>query len=172
MGSAQSIALPEPMPGEIWPLGRRLASVAFEVAASGRLPPPAASGPWLDAASLAAWRDSGGAVAVRRLAVGYGPLGVSGGGRLTLDAQLQPRGEAALTVLGYTETLDALVAAHVVTGHAAQAAGAVLALLARPPVGGGAPEVALNLVLRDRVLTAAGFPLLRLPALTWPGGGA
>jgi hypothetical protein len=154
VGSAQSIDLPEAPPGGVLPLGRHVASVAFEAVLAGRL-----------SSGVAGWRASGGAVTVRRLAVGYGPLGLSGGGRLTLDAQLQPEGDAALTVLGYAETLDALVASHVLSTHAAQAAGAVLGLLARPPAGGGAPEVALNLTLRDRVLTAAGFPLLRLPRL-------
>ena len=172
VGSAQSIALPEPRPGEVWPLGRHLASVAFEASLSGRLPPPSASGAWPDAADLAAWRDSGGAVVIKRLALGYGPLGVSGGGRAVLDAALQPAGQADLTVLGYAETLDALVAAHVLTAHAAQAAGAVLGLLARAPAGGGAPEVALGVTVRDRTLSVAGFPLLRAPPLSWPAGGA
>ncbi len=170
VGSAQSIVLPAPLPGEAWPLGRHVASAAFELVAHGRLPQPTDAAGWLDRAALAAWRDSGGALDVRRLAVGYGPLGVSGGGHLALDAELQPTGQASFQLLGYAETLDALAAAHVVTAHAAQAAAAVLGLLARAPADGGAPEVPLGVSLRDRVLTAAGFPLLRLPMLTWPGG--
>lgn len=169
-GSAQSIVLPEPLADETWPLGRRLASVAFEAALSGSLPPPRAPDTsWPDAASASAWRESGGRIELRRVAIGYGPLGLAGSADLSLDAQLQPAGQAALRVLGYADTLDALVAAHVIDGHAARAAGAVLALLARPPQEGAAPEVALDLTLRDRVLTAAGFPLLRLSPLAWPG---
>ncbi len=164
-GSAQSIVLPEPLPGEVWPLGRHLASLAFQAGLHGRLPPPSASRSWLSPAVLSAWRDSGGAIDLRRLAIGYGPLGLAGNAHLALDSGLQPMGTASLRVLGYAETLDALVAAHVVTAHAARAAGAVLALLARAPEGGGAPEVPLDVTLRDRVLTVAGFPLAKLPSL-------
>ena len=168
-GSAQSIALPTPLPSEIWPLGRRLASVAFDAVLSGRPPflPILASS--ADAPSLAAWRDSGGAVDIRRLALGYGPLGLSGSGRAELDSRLQPIGTAELTLLGYAETLDTLVAAHLLDAHAAQAAGAVLSLLAGPPAGGGSPQVTLAVRLRGGVLSAAGFPLLRVPDVTWPG---
>ncbi len=168
-GSAQSITLPAPLPGENWPLGRHLASVAFEAELHGTLPAPTATRAWLSPATLSAWRDSGGAIDMQRLAVGYGPLGVAGQAHLALNAALQPEGTATLRVLGYAETLDALVAAHVVTAHAARAAEAVLALLARAPAEGGAPEVSLDVTLRDRVLTIAGFPVTKLPNLTWPG---
>ncbi len=119
---------------------------------------------------MAAWRDAGGAFLVQRLALGYGPLGLSGNGRFGLDERLQPSGEAQVQVLGYAETLKTLTASHVMTAHAAQAIGAVLALLARPPEGGGAPEVDAAVSLQNRTLTVAGFPLVQLSPITWPSG--
>lgn len=165
-GSAQAITLPEPPPGEILPLGSRLASVSFDATLHGSLP-----GPLLDTSTLATWRDAGGDIVVQRLALGYGPLGLSGNGRVGLDERLQPSGEAKVQVLGYAETLKTLTASHVMTAHAAQAIGAVLALLARPPEGGGAPQVDANVSLQNRTLTVAGFPILQLPAIAWPSGG-
>ena len=159
VGSAQSIALPS-LPGIVLPLGPRIASVAFDAVLHTPLAPP-----YLTAAALTRWRDADGLVAVRRFAIGYGPLGLSGQGRFTLDAGLQPTGRAALHVVGQTETLDALVAGHVITSHVASAAGAVFDLLAQTPAGGGAPQVDTTLELRDGLLIVAGFPLLRLPRL-------
>ena len=162
-GSAQSIGLPSPLPGEVQPLGPRLASLAFEAVVRGDL-----SAFTLNAATLAAWRDAGGAVEVSRLALGYGPLGLSGQGRFRLDAQLQPEGEASLRIIGYAQTIQALVGAKLLSAHAATAAGAVLGLLARPPEGGGASQVQTTASLLDGVLTVAGFPLLRVANVAWP----
>ncbi len=162
VGSAQSIGLPVP-PGTALPLGPRIASVAFDAVLHGT--PPA---PFLSAPALSAWRDAGGAVGVRRFALGYGPLGVSGQGRFQLDAALQPIGRADLHIVGQAETLDALASGHVISAHVAVAAGAVLSLLAQPPAGGGTPQVDTTLVVRDGVAVVAGFPLLRLPPLAWP----
>jgi hypothetical protein len=163
--SAQSIALPEPRPGEILPLGPRLASLSFDAAMHGSLHLAR-----LDAASLTAWRDGGGAVDISRLALGYGPLGLSAQGRFALDGDLQPAGQATLTIVGYAATLQALTASHVLTASMARAIGAVMTLLAHAPDGGGAPLVDTTLAVRHQVVSIAGFPLARLPPLLWPDG--
>lgn len=160
--SAQAIDLPPPSAGREWPLGRRLASISGDATLHEPLPDTG------NPAALAGWRDLGGRLTVSRGAFGYGPLGVLGSGSLTLDAALQPAAAAELHVLGAAATLDALAQAHVLTADAAMAAKAVLGLLTRTPEAGGAPVVDLPLRLRDRVLSLAGYPLARLPALSWP----
>jgi hypothetical protein len=163
IGSAQSIALPIP-PGETMPLGPRIASVAFDLTLRGSIPPP-----YLTAGALTAWRGDRGAIDLDRFALGYGPLGVSGNGRFDLDAALQPEGRAALHLVGQAETVAALAAARVISSHVAIAANAVLSLLAHTPPGGGVPQVDTGLVLEDGILSVAGFPLLRVPPVAWPG---
>ncbi len=166
--SAQSIELPGPRPGQVQPLGRRLASVSGDATVFGSLqgtPDPAAA--------LAAWRDAGGHIAVTRFGIGYGPLGLSGHGDLRLDAGLQPLAQATLRLIGWARALDALAAAGVVPGRSVAAMKAVLGLLTRPTQTGsqtGAePEVEVPLTLRDGTVSIAGFPLARIAKLAWPG---
>lgn len=113
----------------------------------------------------------GGSLAIERLALGWGPLGLSASATIALDAQLQPMGTATARVLGYSEALDSLAAQNVITRRTATAAKAVLALIARTPEGGQTPEVEVPLTLQDRVLSMRQIPLARIPPLVWPGGG-
>jgi len=159
-GSAEAIGLPAVQ--SAWPLGPHIASVSFDAALTGPLPGLADL-----ATRAAAWRDGGGTLAVRRLALGWGPLGLSASATMTLDAHLQPEGSATARLIGYDATLDALAASGMLAPRAALAIKSVLALLARPPEGGGTPQVVLPLTLRDRSLAAGRFPLLRLPELGW-----
>jgi hypothetical protein len=162
-GSAEAIGLPPAPDGGPWPLGPRLASVSFDAALSGPLP----SAPDLTTRATA-WRDDGGRLVVHRLALGWGPLGLSGSATMALDEHMQPTAAATVRLVGYDATLDALASAGAITQHAALAAKAVLALLARRPDGGGAPTVELPLTLEDGTLSAGRFPLLRLPRFVWP----
>lgn len=162
-GSAEAIGLPPAPGGRPWAFGPRIASISFDAGLTGPLPPIADL-----TARAAAWRDGGGRLVLRRLALGWGPLGLSGKATATLDATLQPQGSATVQLVGYDATLDALAAAGVVAQRAALVAKGVLGILARPPEGGGTPRVELPVTLRDRTLTAGRFPLLRLPELLWP----
>ena len=160
--SAQAIDLPDPSSGKAWPLGNRLASLSGDATLHGALPDIATT------AAMSGWRALGGRLDVTRAAFGYGPLGVSGNGSATLDAALQPTATAELHVLGAAATVDALVAAHVLSGSAATAAKGLLSLLTRTPEDGGAPQTNLPLRLQDRIVSLAGFPLAKLPVLAWP----
>jgi len=160
--SAQAIDLPNPPSGKAWPLGNRLASLSGDATLRGALPDIAT------AAAVSGWRALGGRLDISRMAFGYGPLGVSGNGSATLDAALQPAATAELDVLGAAATVDALVAAHVLNANAATAAKGLLSLLTKVPEGGGAPQTNLPLRLQNRTVSLAGFPLARLPVLTWP----
>ena len=161
--SAEDISLP-PLPGgRPWPSGPDIASAAFDAALTGKLP-----GPGPVAARAAAWRDGGGTLALRHLALRWGKLGLSGSATMGLDDHLQPAGTATAALAGYDATLDALAASGTLAPRAVQAVKAVLAILARPPQGGGPRQVELPVTLHDRTLAAAGFPLLRLPEFLWP----
>ena len=160
--AAEAIALPPP-PAPQPALGGRIASATVAGALAGTLPPPSAD----VAARLAAWQRSGGRLLVRHLAIGWGPLGLTGTATLGLDDALQPEGTGSVRVVGYAAALGALAAGGVLTPAAAQAIRAVLTLLARTPEGGGAPEVALPLALHTRLLRAGAIPLGRLPAIDW-----
>ncbi len=150
-------------PGTRWPLGNRIAALSLNAALNGPVLPLASP-----REQAARWRDDGGALEVRRLSLGWGPLGLSGRATLTLDGQLQPAGTGTVRLVGYAEAADMLATNGALTRSAATTAKAVLALLAQLPEDGGAAEVDLPLTLRDRTLAMRQFPLLRLPPLTWP----
>ena len=158
--SAEAIALP---PASHPPLGSNIASATIDSTLSGPLPPPGGF-----SAMAAAWRSGGGTLDLSHIAIGWGPLGVTGGVTLSLDAAMQPAGTANLRLVGYDDALADLAAEHVLSAHAAQAAKAVLGLLAQSAQGGGAAGIAVPLTLRDQTLSMGLFPLARLPRLLWP----
>ena len=162
--SAEAIALPPP-PAPQAALGGRIASATITAALEG-IPPvaPAAPDPL---ARLVAWQRGGGMLQVRHLAIDWGPLGVTGTAALGLDAALQPQGTATLRLVGYAAALSALAAGGTITPQAAQAVRAVLALLARTPEGGGAPEVVLPLDLHTGLLRVGRIPIGKLPKMDW-----
>ena len=158
--SAEGIALPPRLP---WALGGRISSASIDAVMSG--PPPHSPSP-LDEAK--AWRDGGGKVDMRHLALGWGPLGVTASAEFRLDGQLQPTGTGTARFVGYSEALDGLAGGGAITARAAFAAKAVAALIASAPEGGGPPEVELPFILQDRTLSVQQIPLARVPAIPWP----
>jgi hypothetical protein len=163
--SAEAITLPPP-PAPQAPLGPHIASATIEGSIAGTLPANAPN----PAASATGWRDSGGAVALRRIALGWGPLGLSGSATFRLDAALQPDIAAKLRLIGIDQTLSALAAAHTITPRAAQAAKAVAGLVAFAPEAGGAPGVEVPLTLRDGTISLGMIPLATVGKLIWPDG--
>ncbi len=158
--STEAITLPDSMHAA---LGPHIASATAEGIFAGRVPADATTA----VAAAKAWRDSGGAVDLSRIAMGWGPLGVSGSARLTLDAALQPEATANLRLIGMEETLAALAAGHAIARRAAQAAKAVVGLMAHAPDGGGVPGVEVPLTLHDGTLSLGMIPLATLPKLDW-----
>lgn len=161
--SAEAIALP-PQPASQFPLGPYIASATVEGDFAGVFP----TNPDSPAAGAAAWRDSGGAVALRRIAVGWGPLGLSGSANLKLDKSLQPDVAADLRLVGLDETLSALAAVHTITPRAAQTAKAVVGLMAQAPQGGAAVGVTVPLTLHDGSVAVGAIPLASVGKLDWP----
>lgn len=166
--SADAIALP-PLPGgRSWPFGPHIASVSFDAALTGRLPPTASAPAAALTAAATAWRDGGGSLEVHRLALGWGQLGLSANGSLQLDEHLQPLGYATARLVGTDATLAALAASGLLAPRSVQAVKGVLTLLARVPEGGGAPQVDLPVLLQDRTVVVGGYPLVRVPEWQWP----
>jgi hypothetical protein len=158
--SAEAITLPDT---QHWPLGRTLSSFALSGVVNGAIP----MGEGI-AKAATQWRDAGGSIGIQNLAVGWGPLGLSGAATLALDDQLQPMGAGNGKLVGYAATLDALAANGALTHSAATAAKAVLSLLANSPGEGEPAEVDVPLTLQYRTLSMRQVPLVRFPELDWP----
>lgn len=160
-GSAEAIVLPAHIR---WPLGSHISSVTLAATLDGPL--PAGN----DAAVRArAWRDAGGVIEMRNLALGWGPLGLTANASLGLDDRLQLVGSGTARVIDYPQTLDRLAANGSISPQAAGAAKAVLGLLAEQGEDGGG-TVELPLRLEDGRVSVGQIPLARAPLLDWPGG--
>ncbi len=162
-GSAETIDLPPLRGGVSWPPGSHIALVALDAALTGPLPPPGDL-----VARAVAWRDGGGQLDLRRLALDWGSLRLSTNATLALDEQLQPTADATARMSGYDATLDALGGSGTLATSAVQAVKGVLTILARPAPEGGGPQVELPVTVQERTLSVGPFPLLRLPVWVWP----
>ena len=158
--AAADIALPG---GPAWALGPTIASIGLDGMLTGPLP----RAPDLTTRATG-WRNGGGTLELRRVAVEWGPLDLSASATLALDDRMQPMGAGTARIVGEAETLDALAAANAIAPRAALAAKAVLGLMAHAPPDGGPPQVDVPLTLQNRALSVGRIPLLRLPELFWP----
>ena len=159
--NASGIALPA---GPDWPLGQQIASLATDAVLGGPLP---LKGGFNQRAIT--WRDDGGVLHVQALRAVWGPLHLRAKAELQLDPDLQPAGTGTATMVGYAATANALAERGVMTHGAAVAAKALLSLMAHKPADGGPSEVEVPLSLQHRTLSMQQVPLVRLPALDWPG---
>ena len=114
--------------------------------------------------TAAAWQAEEGRVTIPSLELTWGPVHLTCSGFGGLDARLQPFGHATLNVQGGPEVLAAAARAGLLAPGPASAVRAVLGLLVLAAPGG---VVNVPITLQDRTLTAAQFPLARLPPLTW-----
>ena len=159
--SAQPLTLPD---GMHWDLGPEIDELAVDGVLNGPSP--------LHGQSLAeqatSWRDAGGSLELHRLTIGWGQARLDATATLALDEDLQPMGAGTAKITGYGAALDALAAKAVLSRSAAQAAKAVLSLLATTPDDGQPEEVEVPLTLQFRTLSVRQVPLVRLPELDWP----
>src|SRR6185295_1371880 len=86
--------------------------------------------------AVAAWRDAGGTLEIRRLTLDWAPLALAGDG---------PLGAFTLRIAGYAETIDAIAGAGALRPREAAAIKAALNLLARQEGADGRREVRLPL---------------------------
>ena len=118
-------------------------------------------------AAATAWRGAGGAVDLSDIALTMDGMHAVGQARIGLDDALQLELDGTVHMTGYEAGLDELAAAGVLTRQTAVAAKAVLGLLAAATPDGSA-DVPVQVV--GGVLIVARFPLLRVPAVSWPDG--
>jgi hypothetical protein len=149
-------------PGRNWGLGQMVTGASIDLIAHGAwpaAPPGEAAGPW---------RTTGGTLDIARLAVHWGALDASGGGRAAIGADGQPQAALDLRVVEPQAALSALADAGAITRNAATAAGAVLALLEMPQRLTSQPAI-LNLPLRidGGTVSIGQIPVARLPRIDW-----
>lgn len=96
---AEQLGLPETVPA---PLGRQVDRVGILGVVDDRWPGGALP------AAIAAWRDAGGSIAIKRLEIAWGPLRLNGDATLALDAQGRPLGAGTLTVQGARAAVTAM----------------------------------------------------------------
>lgn len=167
-GLATRVVLPPEMaaaPG-IAVLGPVLEALRLDLAVTG--PWPGAAGQ--PATRAARWRDAGGAVELRGLALRWGEAEAKGSAVLALDEALQPAGAGTLRLAGAPAVLRAAQTAGMVGRREAAAAQLLLAMMQRTPPEGGPPQLEVPVVLEQRALSLGGLPLLRLPSWRWPPG--
>jgi hypothetical protein len=96
----------------------------------GAIPP----GP-LDQA-VAAWRDDGGTIEIRRLTFAASSVNVLANGTLALDNEMRPMGAATAAIRGFDEALDRLTTTGTVNPRDAQLAKLLLSAIAQPNADG------------------------------------
>jgi hypothetical protein len=146
------------------PLGSEIRRLALESRIAGRLQGSTV------ATALAAWRRAGGQVDILRLNAEYGPLSLHANGRLGLDADDQPEGVLSASLVGLSETVDALVAKGIVPRRNAGMLRAVVSAMGRRHGPGAASEVRLPLTIKDRVLSLGPVAVFEVPVIRWPAG--
>jgi hypothetical protein len=125
--------------------------------------------PDFNRAAATAWRDLGGTMEITTFELRWGALTVNAVGTMALDEDLQPLAALTATVTGFNETIDALRAAGAIQQKEAEAAKALLNLLAKPPrLLGGPPEIAVPVTIQNQRLSLGPVALLTLPRLNWP----
>src|SRR5262249_21307856 len=156
--AAEDIRLPAQA---VAPLGHDIAELKAEGEVKGTLPAGTA------AAALAAWRDAGGTVEMRRLVGRWGPLSIDGDGTVALDKSMEPEAAFALKMGGLSETLDTLVAAGAVDGKRLGFARTILGALDKNAAAGGAPATKVPVTIQDGFLFLGPIKLLSLAQIGW-----
>jgi len=117
--------------------------------------------------SLALWRDAGGVVEVRQVRADYGPLSLDAEGALALDGRLQPVGSFVARVQGFSETVDALYGAGMITDGDVLTAKLVLGALAKKDAITGKSHLSIPVNIQDRTIFAGPLTLVKLPPIRW-----
>ena len=148
-------------------LGRTTARVFARVSVMGEAHDVPGPGKFA-ARALAGWRDSGGTLEVKRLALDHGPLALGGDGTLALDNRMRPIGAFTLRVKGFEEAIDRLAEAGVIKPHPAALAKTVMRALAVKQGVPGAGELKVPLSLQDGWLYVGPLAVAKLPPINWP----
>jgi hypothetical protein len=148
------------LPVAVAPLGDTIDALSAGLTVKGALPP----GPLLKA--LAAWRDTGGVVALDHLRLRWGALGATGAGTMTLDRDLQPVGGFSGAIEGYDEILTALVRSGRMRAQQAGLARLALTMLAKAGPD-GRPEIATSFTIENGEMYLGPARLGPAPRIAW-----
>lgn len=139
------------------PLGAAVDRIALDAVVTGKID---ARGALQDV--LARWRDGGGALEVKALAVDWQALKLRADGTFAFDEDMQPQGAMTAEISGIDQTADALIAAGVINAQAAFAAKVANKALT---LGGGPAR--LPLTIQKRKLYLGPVPLVTLKPVVW-----
>ena len=142
------------------PFGPRIASLGLNATLSGPIDTTQPGA----AAVARAWRNGGGRLTIASLNLQWSRLDVDLQATLGLDAALQPEGTGTAGAGGIPETLDRAVGEGLMPASSARAIKAVIGLMTQTPDR----KITIPFSLANQTLSAARFPLLRLPDLRWP----
>ncbi len=142
-------------------------ALPVDLEAEGTVSGPATPPGLPPAERVRAWQAAGGTVTVPRLVARSGPMAMTASGSLSLDAALQPAGQASLRITGADALVDQLADIGALGRGQAIALGAVIGLLGQSEAEGGPPVVTLPLLWQDGRVTVGGFTLARSKPLTW-----
>ncbi len=108
---------------------------------------------------LEAWREAGGVIEFRSVALDRGSSRVTGNGTFALDRRLQPEGAMTVEVAGIDEVIESLTSAGAIRDLQALALKAALTL--------GAGGARLPISLQERQLSLGPFPVFKFAPIRW-----
>ena len=108
---------------------------------------------------LEAWREAGGVIELRSVALDRGSSRVTGNGTFALDRRLQPEGAMTVQVTGIDGIIESLTRAGAIRGLQA------LALRAALTLGGGGARLPIS--LQERQLSLGPLPVFKFAPIRW-----
>ena len=114
------------------------------------------------------WRQTGGLIDASWLNLVWGSFDLRGRGSVSIDKTIRPVGSMTADIRGYSETMDALEDAGIMTGTGAAAIRMGMSVLAKPSPADGADVLTVPLTTRSGYLHAGPFQILKLPQLILP----
>lgn len=145
------------------PFNNPVERVALALELTG--PPPWVPAPGHEA--VMRWRDAGGTVEVRELALAWGGLSLSGSGTAALDDEFRPLAAFTLTIGGFEDAMQALVQGGAMTMEQADLARRMVARFSSPPEAAGGSRVIIPVTVQDGILTLGSQPIVAIPPLTF-----
>ncbi len=143
------------------PLGSELQRLALRAELLGGPPTDLKPG------SLTKWRDQGGVIEIRYLTLGYGAVELEASGTMALDRELQPVGSMVAKVQGYSNAINAMQRARMISSAEALGAKIVLGTLARKDPANGRSILDIAISLQQQTLHAGPIALTKLPTVHW-----
>ncbi|MEB3701885.1 DUF2125 domain-containing protein [Candidatus Bealeia paramacronuclearis] len=111
--------------------------------------------------TLAAWRDQGGIIDIKKLSFTWAPLDIQGDGTFTFDEQMRPLSAFSATISGYDRALEVLTEVGVIKKKAAQMAGFILGMLAHQNQK-GEKEITVPITTQNGKLSVGPADLIEL----------